>query len=72
MNYNGVPIPRPDTRPDLRQARVSLGAVVIAPGNLTFYKGSMFRQEGQRLDQARFMGNIRVTVDRMAASAVQR
>jgi len=36
MNYNGVPIPHPDTRPDL--AKPALYWVpVIAPGNLMFY-----------------------------------
>src|SRR6202140_4428890 len=40
-NYNGVPIASPDTRPDL--AKPALYWVpVIAPGNLMFYKGSVF------------------------------
>ena len=38
-NYNGVPIPNPDTRPDLTGA-VLYWAPVIAPGNLMFYTGS--------------------------------
>ena len=39
QNYNGVPIPHPDTRPDL--AKPALYWVpVIAPGNLMFYKGT--------------------------------
>ncbi len=38
-NYNGVPIPRPDTRPDLAKP-VLYWAPVIAPGNLMFYRGS--------------------------------
>ncbi len=39
MNYNGVPIPSPDTRPDL--AKPALYWVpVIAPGNLMFYTGA--------------------------------
>ncbi len=38
-NYNGVPIPSPDTRPDL--AKPALYWVpVIAPGNLMFYRGT--------------------------------
>jgi len=38
-NYNGVPIPKPDTRPDL--AKPALYWVpVIAPGNLMFYTGA--------------------------------
>jgi glucose/arabinose dehydrogenase len=42
-NYNGVPIPNPDTRPDLTKP-VLYWAPVIAPGSLTFYKGAMFPQ----------------------------
>ena len=43
VNYNGVPIPTPDTRPDLTQP-VIYWTPVIAPGNLMFYKGTMFPQ----------------------------
>ena len=42
-NYNGVPIPSPDTRPDLAKP-VIYWTPVIAPGNLAFYKGAMFPQ----------------------------
>jgi glucose/arabinose dehydrogenase/cytochrome c551/c552 len=42
-NYNGVPIPSPDTRPDLAKP-VIYWVPVIAPGNLMFYKGAMFPQ----------------------------
>jgi aldose sugar dehydrogenase len=42
-NYNGVPIPNPDTRPDLTKP-VIYWVPVIAPGNLMFYKGAMFPQ----------------------------
>ena len=42
-NYNGVPIPNPDTRPDLAKP-VIYWVPVIAPGNLMFYQGSMFSQ----------------------------
>lgn len=42
-NYNGVPIPSPDTRPDLTKP-VIYWVPVIAPGNLMFYKGTMFPQ----------------------------
>jgi glucose/arabinose dehydrogenase len=42
-NYNGVPIPSPDTRPDLTKPVIYWNPV-IAPGNLMFYKGSMFPQ----------------------------
>jgi glucose/arabinose dehydrogenase len=39
MNYNGVPIPNPDTRPDLAMP-VLYWVPVIAPGNLMFYHGT--------------------------------
>jgi aldose sugar dehydrogenase len=42
-NYNGVPIPGFDTRPDLTKP-VIYWTPIIAPGNLTFYKGAMFPQ----------------------------
>jgi len=42
-NYNGVPIPSPDTRPDLTRP-VIYWTPIIAPGNLTFYTGAMFPQ----------------------------
>jgi glucose/arabinose dehydrogenase len=43
QNYNGVPIPQPDTRPDL-QKPVIYWNPIIAPGSITFYKGAMFPQ----------------------------
>ncbi len=43
VNYNGVPIPSPDSRPDLTRP-VLYWTPVIAPGNLVFYKGDMFPQ----------------------------
>ena len=43
VNYNGVPIPSPDTRPDLAKP-VIYWVPVIAPGNLMFYNGAMFPQ----------------------------
>jgi glucose/arabinose dehydrogenase len=43
VNYNGVPIPSPDTRPDLAKP-VIYWTPVIAPGNLIFYNGAMFAQ----------------------------
>src|ERR1700690_4079794 len=39
LNYNGVPIPSPDTRPDLAMP-VLYWVPVIGPGNLMFYRGS--------------------------------
>jgi glucose/arabinose dehydrogenase len=43
VNYDGVPIPTPDTRPDLAKP-VIYWVPVIAPGNIMFYKGAMFSQ----------------------------
>src|SRR4029077_12380483 len=43
INYDGVPIPTPDTRPDLTLP-VIYWVPVIAPGNLMFYSGAMFPQ----------------------------
>src|SRR5262252_3919404 len=43
VNYNGVPIPSPDTHPELTKP-VIYWVPVIAPGNLTFYDGKMFPQ----------------------------
>lgn len=40
-NYDGVPIPSPDTRPDLAKPLI-YWTPVIAPGNMVFYKGAMF------------------------------
>src|SRR6185436_15511494 len=49
VNYNGVPIPNPDTRPDLAKP-VIYWTPIIAPGNLTFYKGALFpKWEGSAL-----------------------
>ena len=43
VNYNGVAIPSPDTRPDLTKP-VIYWTPIIAPGILTFYNGTMFPQ----------------------------
>jgi glucose/arabinose dehydrogenase len=43
VNYNGVAVPSPNTRPDLTKP-VIYWVPVIAPGNLTFYKGALFPQ----------------------------
>ncbi|MBW8868610.1 MAG: PQQ-dependent sugar dehydrogenase [Acidobacteria bacterium] len=43
INYNGVPIPSHDTRPDLTKP-VIYWTPIIAPGNLTFYNGALFPQ----------------------------
>ena len=42
-NYDGVPIPSPDTRADLAKP-VIYWTPVIAPGNMAFYGGTMFPQ----------------------------
>jgi aldose sugar dehydrogenase len=42
-NYNGVPIPSPDSRSDLAKP-VIYWTPIVAPGNLIFYKGAMFPQ----------------------------
>src|SRR5262252_540873 len=41
VNYDGVPIPSPDTRSDLTKP-VIYWTPIIAPGSLTFYNGAMF------------------------------
>jgi aldose sugar dehydrogenase len=43
VNYDGVPIASPDTRPDLTKP-VIYWTPVIAPGNLMLYNGAMFAQ----------------------------
>jgi len=64
MNYNGVPIPSPDTRPDLAKP-VIYWVPVIAPGNLMFYKGAMFPQwNGSAIASGlASMALIRITFD---------
>jgi glucose/arabinose dehydrogenase len=42
-DYDGTPIPSPDTRSDLTKP-VIYWTPVIAPGNLTFYSGALFPQ----------------------------
>src|SRR6201996_6692705 len=43
VNYNDVPIPSPDTRPDLTKP-IIYWTPIIAPGNIIFYNGAMFPQ----------------------------
>lgn len=74
INYNGVPIPNPDTRPDLTKP-VIYWVPVIAQGNLMFYKGRMFPQwNGSALISGLSSEAIvRVTFDgKGGATAVQR
>ena len=73
-NYNGVPIANPDTRPDLVKP-VAYWDPVIAPGNLMFYKGSVFPQwDGSALISGLASEALaRVTFDgRGGATVVQR
>ncbi len=69
-NYNGVPIPNPDTRADLVKP-VIYWTPVIAPGNLTFYKGSMFPQwQGSALISGIATASLsRVTFDAKGGAA---
>ena len=74
MNYNGVPIASPDTRPDLAKP-VIYWVPVIAPGNIMFYKGSVFPQwNGNALISGLVtMALVRVTFDgKGGATAAQR
>jgi glucose/arabinose dehydrogenase len=73
-NYNGVPIASPDTRPDLAKPVIYWNPV-IAPGNLMFYKGSVFPQwDGSALISGLVSKAIeRVTFDgKGGATVVQR
>ncbi len=72
-NYNGVPIPSPDTRSDLTKP-VLYWTPILAPGNLTFYKGAMFPQwQGNAL-----MGGMatktlnRIVINGATATAAER
>ncbi len=73
VNYDGVPIPSPDTRPDLAKP-VIYWVPVIAPGNLMFYKGNVFPWNGNALITGLASeALVRVTFDRRGgARAVQR
>jgi glucose/arabinose dehydrogenase len=74
QNYNGVPIASPDTRPDLAKP-VIYWVPVIAPGNIMFYKGSVFPQwNGNALISGLVtMSLVRVTFDgEGGATAAQR
>ena len=74
VNYNGVPIPKPETRPDLVRPAI-YWTPVIAPGNLMFYKGNLFPQwKGSALISGlASQGIIRATVDsKGGATAVNR
>lgn len=70
-NYDGVPIPSPDTRPDLAKP-VIYWDPVIAPGNLMFYSGRMFPQwRGSALITGlASRALVRVTFDANSGAAV--
>lgn len=63
-HYDGKPIPRSATRPDLAQPAINW-TPVIAPGNMIFYTGKSFPQwQGQGLIAALGAGGIvRVGID---------
>jgi glucose/arabinose dehydrogenase len=48
QNYNGVPIPGFDTHPEFTKPMI-YWTPVIAPGNLTFYRGTLFPWQGSAL-----------------------
>jgi glucose/arabinose dehydrogenase len=70
VNYDGTPIPSPDTRSDLAKP-VIYWTPVIAPGNFTFYHGAMFPQwNGSALiGSLASMTFIRVTFDGKGGAA---
>jgi len=74
VNYDGVPIPNPATRPDLVKP-VIYWVPVIAPGNIMFYSGDAFPQwKGNALISGLSSESItRVTFDgKGGATAAQR
>ena len=72
-NYDGTPIPNPDTRPDLAKPAI-YWTPVIAPGNMVFYKGTMFPQwngslliggmQTQTLSRIKFEGGNQTPAER--------
>lgn len=72
-HYDGKPIPRNKTRPDLAQPAISWNPV-IAPGNMIFYTGKAFPQwQGQALIAALGAGGIvRVKIDGEKATELER
>ena len=73
MNYDGVPIPSPDTRPDLTKP-VLYWTPVIAPGNLTFYRGKLFPQwNGSALVSGLSTKSLnRIVIDGATAKSAER
>lgn len=72
-HYDGKPIPRHSTRPDLAAPAISWNPV-IAPGNMIFYTGTAFPQwQGQALIAGLGSGGlVRVTIDGNTAREVER
>lgn len=72
-HYDGKPIPRNSTRPDLAQPAISWNPV-IAPGNMIFYTGSAFpKWQGQVLIAGLGAGGIvRVAVEGEKARELER
>jgi len=72
-NYDGAPIPSPDTRQDLVKPVIYWNPV-IAPGNLMFYSGSLFPQwKGSAFISGLGSGTLnRITVDGATAKPAER
>lgn len=72
-HYDGKPIPRNKTRPDLAMPAISWNPV-IAPGDMIFYTGKAFPQwQGQALIAALGAGGIvRVKIDGEKATELER
>ena len=72
-HYDGKPIPRHATRPDLAAPAISWNPV-IAPGNFIFYSGNAFPAwKGQALIAGMvFTGLVRVAIDGTTAREVER
>ena len=72
-HYDGKPIPRNNTRPDLAQPAINW-TPVIAPGNMIFYTGKAFPQwQGQALIAGLGSGGIvRVGIEGAAAKELER
>jgi glucose/arabinose dehydrogenase len=71
-NYDGTPIPRHSTRPDLAAPAISWNPV-IAPGDFLFYRGSLFPWRGQAIVTAMKPGGlVRVGIDGGKATELAR
>lgn len=72
-NYDGGPIPSPDSRPDLAKPVIYWNPV-IAPGNLMFYSGNLFPQwKGSAFVSGLGSGTLnRIIVDGATAKPAER